>query len=122
MEIDGLLAFPVYTGRDNVERLVLFDRNEPLDLAPVTRVTIDLNGTVIDSDITGAGVIWWTDQQAYRGQTVTVLSLQLGDQGLTPGNYGDGEDDLGPVELVVYDAMYLNGLRIENPIAVTVHS
>ncbi len=122
MEIDGLIAFPVYSGRDNVVRLVLFDRGEPLDLTPVTRVTLDLNGTLIDSDTAGPGVIWWTDTQAYRGQTVTVLALQLGDQGIPAGSYGDADDDLGPVELVVYDATYINGLRVENPVAVTVHA
>lgn len=108
------IAAPIYTGRDNVIRLVLFQDGDVLaDLSAVTRVTIDLGGTVIDSDIAGGSVIWWTDQEAYRGQNVDVLSLQLGDQGIAAGAYSD-------VVIVVYDAIYTNGLRLENDIKLTV--
>lgn len=109
---------PVYSDRDNVIRLVLIAGGDVLaDLSAVTRVTLDLDGgtTVIDSASAGPGVIWWTDTSAYRGATVDVLSLQLGDQGIAPGAYGD-------TELVIYDAIYTNGLRLENTLSLTVHA
>lgn len=109
---------PVYIGRDNVIRLVLITDGDVLaDLSAVTRVTLDLDGgtTVVDSAIAGGSVIWWTDTDTYRGATVDVLSLQLGDQGLTAGTYSD-------VELVIYDAIYTNGLRLENDLQLTVQA
>lgn len=110
------LAAKVFTGRDNIIRLVLIADGDVLaDLSGVTRVVVDMDGgtTVIDSDIAGGGVIWWTDQQSYRGQTVDVLSLQLGDQSIPVGAYSD-------VELIVYDSTYPNGLRVENAVKITV--
>ncbi len=107
---------PVYTGSDNIIRLVLIADGDVLaDLSAITRVVLDLDGgtTVIDTDVVGAGVIWWTDQDQYRGQTVDVLSLQLGDQGIAVGTYEN-------VALTIYDAIYVNGLRVENDLVLTV--
>jgi len=107
MACSNPIAAPVYIGRDNIIRLVLFRDGTVLDdLSGVTRVTVDIDGgtTVIDSDVVGGSVIWWTDTTQYHGQTVDVLSLQLGGQGIAAGTYTD-------VKLVVYDAIYTNGRR-----------
>jgi len=112
------IAAPVYIGRDNVIRLVLIRDGDVLsDLSAVTRVTVDLDGgtTVIDSDLAGGSVIWWTDTTEYRGASVDVLSLQLGDQGIAAGVYDD-------VAIVLYDAVYTNGLRLENAVKFTVQA
>jgi len=111
------IAAPIYSGRDNVLNLVLSADGVVLaDLSGVTRAVVDLDGgtTVIDSDIAGGGVIWWTDTVSHRGATVDVLSLQLGDQGITAGTYSD-------VTVVIYDSTYPNGLQVENPITLTMH-
>lgn len=108
---------PIYLGRDNLLRLVLSHDNAVLaDLSAVTRVVVTFDAdNVIDSDTAGAGVIWWTDTASHRGQTVDVLSLQLGDQAIPAGVYDE-------VAIVIYDATYTNGLRIENAIKLTVHA
>lgn len=108
----------VYSGRDNVISLVLVADGAVLsDLSGVTRVTVDLDSgtTVIDSDIAGSSVIWWTDSEAHRGETVDVLRMALGSEAIAAGTYDD-------VEIVVYDATYPDGLRVENDIRLTVHA
>ena len=117
MSCSAPIAAAVYTGRDNVISLVLEADGERLaDLSAVTRVTVDLDGgmTVIDSDVVGASVIWWTDQVSYRGALTDVLRLQLGDQSLAVGTYDD-------VEIILFDVTYPLGLRIETPVRITVH-
>lgn len=116
MTCTNVIAAPVYSGRDNVISLILEADGVVLDsLAAVTRVTVDMDGgvTVLDSDIVGSSVIWWTDSTTYRGDTVDLLRLQLGDQGITAGTYDD-------VAIVVYDSTYTNGLQVENDIRITV--
>ena len=113
MNLDAPITLTVRNGRDNVERLVLFDRFIPMDLAAVTRVTLQLGATLVDSATASAGAITWTEQQAYRGDIVDVLSLKLGGEGLVPGVYSD-------VRLVVYDAVNVNGVEVENAAKVTV--
>jgi len=118
MACSNPIAAPVYIGRDNIIQLVLFRDGAVLDdLSGVTRVTVDLDGgtTVIDSDIAGGSVIWWTGTAQYHAQTVDVLSLQLGDQSIPAGTYTD-------VKLVLYDAVYTNGLQLENTIKLTVQA
>lgn len=105
----------VFDGRDNVLRYVLYADGDALaDLSGVTRVTIDPGGaaSLIDSAVVGSGVIWWTDQAQHRGETVDVLSLKLGGQGVALGTYEN-------VEIVVYDAVYTNGLEVETDIELT---
>jgi len=116
MSCASRIAARVYLNRDNILQLVLFRDGDVLtDLSAVTRVTVDLDGgtTVVDSDIAGGSVIWWTDTTQYRGREVDILSLQLGDQGITAGVYED-------VAVVIYDAVYTNGLRLETPLKLTV--
>ena len=117
MSCSPSIAAPVYSGRDNVITLVLeADGARLADLSAVTRVTVDLDGgtTVIDSDVVGGSVIWWTDQITYRGAATDVLRLQLGDQSLPAGTYGD-------VGITLFDATYVLGLRVENTVRLTVH-
>ena len=109
------IAAPVYAGRDNVLTLVLYADGVLLaDLSGVTRAVVDLDGgtTVIDSD-SAPGAIWWTDTANHRGQSVDVLTLQLGNQGIAAGTYSG-------VEVILYDSTYPNGLQVENPITLTV--
>ncbi len=116
MNCYATIKSPVYNGSDNIITLVLIADGAVLaDLSGVTRVVLDLDGgtTVIDTDVVGGGVIWWTDQSEYRGQTVDVLRMQLGDQNIAAGTYSD-------VALTVYDSIYLNGLRVENDLVLTV--
>lgn len=106
----------VFLGRDNPITLVLFGDGAVLsDLSGVTRVTVDFDGgaTVIDSDTAPAGTIWWTDAKSWRGQTVDVLRLKLGAESIVAGDYAD-------VVIVVYDATYPNGLRLEAPVQIEV--
>lgn len=112
--VDTIKA-PIYDGADNIISLVLIADGDVLaDLSAVTRVVVDLDGSqIIDSDVVGGSVIWYNEQELYRGQLVDVLRLQLGDQGLIPGSYPD-------VAITVYDAIYTNGLRVENDILFTV--
>jgi hypothetical protein len=102
---------PVFTGRDNVITLVLHADGAPLsDLSAVTRVTVDFDGgtTVIDSDVVGGSVVWWTDQVMDRGALTDVLRLKLGGEGITEREY------VG-VRVVLFDgASYPNGLQVEN--------
>lgn len=112
------IAAPVYLGRDNTLSFVLTaDGTVLADLSAVTRATVDLDGgtTVIDSDVAGSSVIWWTDYESYRGATVDVLRMALGSQAITAGTYDD-------VEIVIYDVTYPDGLRVENDIRLTVHA
>ena len=112
----NVIAAPVYSGRDNIISLLIKADGDILaDLSGVTRVTVDMDGgvTVLDSDIVGSSVIWWTDSTTYRGETVDLLRLQLGDQGITAGTYDD-------VAIIVYDSTYTNGLQVENDIRITV--
>lgn len=120
-DVMGCAANPieagVWTGRDNALALVLIaDGQAVADLSGVTRAVVDLDGSqVVDSDLVGAGVIWWNEQESYRGALVDVLKLRLGGQGLTPGVYQN-------VEVVVYDGNNPNGLIVETGTKITVHA
>lgn len=106
------VAAVIYNGTDNTISLVLIADGAVLaDLSAVTRAVVDIDGTtIIDSDVVGSTVIWWTDSQLYRGQSVNVLRLRLGGQGIAAGAYPD-------VKITIYDGVnYLNGLRVENPL------
>ena len=104
----------VYNGRDNIISLVLLDDGSVIsDLSPVTRATVEVAGVLIDSLVSGPTVIWWTDQAEYEGQTVDVLRLRLGEQSIPAGVYND-------VDIIIYDAIYINGLKVQTPVEFTV--
>ena len=105
---------PIYTGRDNRISLILFGNGRVLvDLASLTRVLVEVGTQVIDSLIVGQTVIWWYESVPYRGEDVNVLRLKLGNEGLVAGTYED-------VKITVFDAVYTNGLIVENEIVFTV--
>ena len=104
----------VYNGRDNIISLVLLDDGVVLtDLSPVTRATVEVAGVLIDSATAGADVIWWSQQAEYEGQMIDVLRLRLGEQGIPAGVYND-------VDVVIYDSVYIQGLRVQTPVEFTV--
>jgi len=84
-----------YIGHDNVIDVQLRDEGIVVDLSAVTRVTLDFNGTVIDSDI-HIGVFDWT-----AGNGVLNIALQ-GQNIATHEHY--------QAQLVVYDPDNINGI------------
>lgn len=107
----------VYTSRDNAIALAVESAEGGLmtSLASITRVVVTIGATTIDSAVVGSSVIWWTETMAYRGATVGVIKLKLGGQGVAAGAYDD-------CSLVIYDSAHAGGLRVENPIKLTVHA
>ncbi len=114
MRCSAAILASVYNGADNTITLVLIaDGDLLVDLSGVTRVVVELDpSNIVDSDSSSA--IRWTEQESYRGQVTDVLRLQLGGEGLAVGEYAG-------VKITVYDsADYLNGIRVENNIKITV--
>jgi len=91
----------VYSGRDNTVDLVLVADKLPVDITPITRVTIDVGGTIVDSDATPGAFVWPVDREL-DGRPVKALLLKLGGVGLATGDYR--------AELVVYDTDHPAGL------------
>jgi N-methylhydantoinase A/oxoprolinase/acetone carboxylase beta subunit len=112
-----VIAEIVYNGRDNTIDLVLINKGSVLtDLSGVTRATIKVGDTTMDSSATGGGsILWWSDSMTYRGTSTDVLKIKLGAQALTTGEYTG-------CDVVVYDATNTNGLQVENPFKITVTS
>lgn len=77
----------VILNRDNEFALFLMSQGNPLtEMGTITRVTIEINGTLIDSDVVGSSVIWWTDSEEWRaGDTRPVVKFKLGGQTLDVG-------------------------------------
>lgn len=97
MRCDVLPLERVYNGTDGVIQYALLDNCSPIvDLSAVNRVVFNIGDSVIDSEIAGPNVIWWTDSIQYRGQTIDVITARLGGQGIVTGEYTDGR-------LTVYD-------------------
>ena len=115
MGCSDAIAWSVYNGADNVTALAIeaAEGGYMTSLGGVTRVTLLVGATTVDSDVHGSAVVWWTDTMAYRGMTVPVIKFALGSVGLTAGTYSD-------CVLTIYDATYTNGLRISNPIKLVV--
>ena len=109
------LAVTVYDGLDNDFAVALesADGGYMTSLAGVTRVTLTVGSTTIDSDVVGSSVIWWTDTETFRGEAVGVIKFKLGGQSIAAGEYAD-------CALVVYDTTYTGGFRMANPFKVTV--
>lgn len=105
----------VYNGEDNNFSISLEERDgTPMtSFAGVTRVTITIDGTLIDSDVVGSSVIWWTDTETINGETVALIKFALGGQSLAVGTYRNSV-------VRVYDATYTGGLRIADQFKVTV--
>ena len=108
---------PIYNGTDNVIRLALEGDDGALlaSLAAITRVTLLIGATLIDSDVVGSSVIWWTDTATLEAQSVGVVSLKLGGEALAAGTYDD-------CVLTTYDATNVNGLRYAPTLSLTVYA
>ena len=90
-----MLTEIVYLGHDNTVDLLLKADGEAVDLSSVTRMTLDVDGTTIDSDVSGDAFDWDT------GTTGKVV-LALGDEELSNGRY--------TARLVVYDPSNEDGI------------
>lgn len=84
----------VYLGADNVIDLVLLEDCIAVDLSGVTKMTLDFDGTKIDSGTSPEAFDW----SAGDGK----LSLALGAESIVTAIYD--------AELVVYDAENTNGI------------
>ena len=106
----------VRTGRDNTDRLVLHADGDLLtDLGALTRATLEIGATLIDSDTDPGALFWGPPTLDYHGQQTEVLSLRLGHQGLAAGTYSG--------TLKVFDnGSYTNGLRVEPDLAIEVRA
>ena len=110
----------VFNGNDNIIDWVLLDDQEPItDLSAITKVTLDIGGTLIDSTVVGSEVIWWTDQEdiLWNGELVTtdVLKFRLGGQSLVPGLYNG-------CKLRVFEPVSPNGQFWIGDASITVHA
>ena len=86
----------VYLGRDNTIDLKLLADGVAVDLAPVTRMVLMIETTVIDSTTTPSAFDWDT------GVTGKIILFLGNTDGLPPGKYKS--------TLIVYDASNPNGL------------
>lgn len=82
----------VYLGHDNALDYILKADAVAVDLSAVTRMTLTLGATLIDSDNGDADPIRWAKSGYATGQ----FRLVLGGQTITPGSYQNAW-------LVVYD-------------------
>ena len=85
----------VYLGHDNTIDLLLKADGSAVDLSSVTRMTVDFDGTIIDSQTAPAAFDWSTG-------TIGKLVLALGAQPIAAGTY--------QVALTVYDPTHPNGI------------
>lgn len=88
----------VFANRSNVISLRLLSGGLAQDLTSVSRMTLEVEGTVLDSDVHTSAFDWTTN--ATKGEVV----LNLGSFLTTPTN------GYVPAELTVYDPVYSNGL------------
>lgn len=104
----------IFNGSDNSIQYVLLDNGAPIvDLSSLTRVVFKIGNAVIDSDIVGSAIIWWTDQTDYFGTTSDIVSAALGGQGLTAGSYPNSR-------ITVYDPANPNGIVWSNALQIRV--
>lgn len=91
----------VYLGHDNVVRIIVSDSGTPLNLAGITRMTLELQGAgvVVDSDETPRLIDW--------SQGGGVVEFELGDLVIAPGTYD--------ATLVAYDPLHTDGQVICHP-------
>ena len=85
----------VYNGHDNTIDLLLKAEGVAEDLSSVTRMTLEVSTTTVDSDVSGSAFDW------APGTTGKVI-LTLGAEGLAVGTY--------QATLTVYDTTNTNGI------------
>jgi len=88
----------IHLGRDNSIDLQLLADGAPVGLDAVTRMTLALGDSIIDSADTGQGAGQPFDWSSGGGK----VTLMLGGQAILPGHYS--------AELVVFDHYHVNGL------------
>lgn len=88
----------IYLGHDNFIDLILKSDGVAVDLTSVTRMTLTLGATLIDSDNGATDPIRW----AKAGYATGQVKLYLGNQTITAGSYR--------APLIVYDATNTNGI------------
>lgn len=94
----------VYLDHDNTIDLILKKRVPPTkvaaaeDLSPVTRITLTIGGTLIDSDDVGTPITW-TDSSQETGE----VHFDLGGYDLVVGHHID-------CPIIVYDTSHTDGL------------
>lgn len=84
----------VYLGADNVIDLVLLEDGVAVDLSAVTKMTLNFNSTMINSDTSPDAFDWSTGDGK--------LSLALGAESIMTALYD--------AELTVYDSQNTNGV------------
>ena len=88
----------IYLGKDNAIDKELREDGSAVNLSSVTRMTVDFDGTLIDSDVVGEGSGQPFDWTQGSGKVV----FSFGSLTIPAGNY--------EAELTVYDASNPNGL------------
>jgi hypothetical protein len=88
----------VYLGHDNSIDLILKADGTAVNLSSVTRMTLTLGATLIDSDNGDTDPIRW----AKDGYVTGEVRFYLGDQSIAAGNY--------QAALIVYDAVNDDGI------------
>lgn len=101
----------IYSGRDNTIDLVLTADKVPVDLAAVTRVTVAVGATTVDSAL-NPSAFQWPVSRTLNGKPVTAMLLKFGAVGLTAGDYRG--------RLTVYDIDHPNGLVWTETLPLTV--
>lgn len=89
----------IYLGTDNRIDLLLKSDDVAQDLSGVTRITLDFNGTVVDSAISSGAFSWPT-------ATTGELQLTLGDESIPIGRYTRSI----AVIVTLYDAVNTDGI------------
>jgi hypothetical protein len=105
-------ALIVYNGRDNTEDLVLLVDGAPMALTSITRITLAVGGTVVDSAI-APSAITWPHTVTYRGASANAVRFKLGAQALAAGIHAD-------CRLVIYEPAAPAGLVWSDGLSVRV--
>ena len=85
----------VYDGHDNTIDLLLKADGVAQDLSSVTRMTLEVGSSIVDSAVSGSAFDW---APGVTGKLILVL----GDEGLTAGSYR--------ATLTVYDSTNTDGI------------
>lgn len=110
-----VISVDVFNGSGNVFALTVEGEDGELmaSLAVITRVTLQIGATLVDSDV-HSSLVWWNETKEHYGATVAVIKMRLGGLGLSPGKHAD-------CVLKLYDGTHPDGQRVSNIVEVRVH-
>lgn len=112
----------VWVNRSNVVEWVVKQDDTPVSsLSSLTRVVITVGPDVVDSDVVGSNVVWWTD--SVSSKTLSDGTVYSGDVVRARLGYVSALD-IGEHEqcrLVIYNASNPSGLVVSDDITITVH-